>query len=592
MKLVVVESPSKAKKIREMLGSAYRVAASMGHVRDLPPKGALAVAFREGKVVPTYETIEKSSRAVSELAGLAKQAELVLLATDPDREGEAIAWHLSELLGKRSYKRVVFHAVTKAEVQKAVASPRDVDMRLVNAQQARRVLDRVVGWVVSPTLRRLGKEARSAGRVQSVALRLVAEREREIGKFKTVDYFILSAKLEKPGTPPPFTARLVSWKGVPLAQRLTDAAVAQKAVEWCRRQPWRVLACDRRDTQRNAPPPFTTATVQQAASVRLKLNPDQTMKLLQELFEDGKITYHRTDSTALAPEALQAARAVIAQEFPPEYLPAAPIQHATKAANAQEAHEAIRPTRAETGSDAGGAGDAGRLYRLIWQRFIACQMAPGKDQITVIDVACAPDAWKTAQGELVPMGVFQAAGKITLFDGWRRLTGEDATEESKKKDPKEEPEGDDEDDAAELPMLSPGDAVEVRELSALKRATKPPPRYTQASLIKKLERDGIGRPSTYAAILRTILTRGYVEEKKRKLFATPLGVSVTDFLVRHYSGNFVDLNYTARLEGELDRIARGEADWEKVVTEASFAVLGLAKRAGLWGNPLEEAKPK
>ena len=592
MKLVVVESPSKAKKIREMLGSAYRVAASMGHVRDLPPKGGLAVAFKDGKVVPTYETLEKSSRAVAELASLAKEAELVLLATDPDREGEAIAWHLSELLGKRAYKRVVFHAVTKAEVQKAVASPRDVDMRLVNAQQARRVLDRVVGWVVSPTLRRLGKEARSAGRVQSVALRCVAERELEIGKFKNVDYFILSAKLEKPGTPPPFPAKLVSWKGVPLAQRLVDAAVAEKTVEWCKKQPWKVLACDRRDAQRHAPPPFTTATVQQAASVRLKLNPDATMKLLQELFEDGKITYHRTDSTALAPEALSAARAVLAKDFPPPYLPASPILHATKAANAQEAHEAIRPTSPEKGADAGGPGDAGALYRQIWQRFIACQMAPGRDQITVIDVACAPDAWKTAQGALVPMGVFQANGKVTLFDGWRRLTGEDATDEAKpKKDPKEAADAEEEDDSAELPMLQPGDPVEVRSLSALKRSTKPPPRYTQASLIKKLERDGIGRPSTYAAILRTILLRAYVEEKKRKLHATPLGLSVTEFLVRHYSGNFVDLNYTARLEEELDRIARGEADWEKVVTEASFAVLGLAKRAGLWGNPLEPPPP-
>ncbi|MBI5200826.1 MAG: type I DNA topoisomerase [Elusimicrobia bacterium] len=595
MKLVVVESPSKAKKIREMLGSAYRVAASMGHVRDLPPKGGLAVAFKDGKVVPTYETIDKSVRAVSELQSLAKEAELVLLATDPDREGEAIAWHVSELLGKRAYKRVEFHAVTKAEVQKAVASPRDVDMRLVNAQQARRVLDRVVGWVVSPTLRRLGKDARSAGRVQSVALRLVAEREKEIGKHKTVEYFILSAKLEKPGSPPPFSAKLVTWKGVPLAQRLTDAAVAEKTVEWCKKQAWKVLACDRRDAQRHAPPPFTTATVQQAASVRLKLNPDQTMKLLQELFEDGKITYHRTDSTALAPEALEAARKLIAKDFPKDYLPASPIIHATKAANAQEAHEAIRPTHPESGADAGGAGDLGKLYKLIWQRFIACQMAPGKDQITVIDVGCAPDAWKTAKGELVPMGVFQANGKVTLFDGWRKLTGEDATDESKvKKDPKEEGEpAEEEDDSAELPMLQPGDPVEVRGLSSSKRSTKPPPRYTQASLIKKLERDGIGRPSTYAAILKTVLIRGYVEEKKRKLHATPLGVSVTDFLVRHYSGNFVDMNYTARLEEELDRIARGEADWEKVVTEASFAVLGLAKRAGLWGNPLEPppAKP-
>ena len=588
MKLVIVESPSKAKKIREMLGKDYKVAASMGHVRDLPVKGALAVAFKDGHVTPTYEPLEKSQRAVAELNSLAKDAELILLASDPDREGEAIAWHVSELLGKRAYKRVVFHAITKDAVQKAVGAPRDVDMRLVNAQQARRVLDRVVGWVVSPTLRQVGKDAKSAGRVQSAALRVVAEREKEIAKFGVVDYFIISAMLEKPGAPPPFSARLVEWQGLPLAQRLKAPGIAEKIVDWAQKQAWKVQSCDRRDSLRNAPPPFTTATVQQAASVRLKLNPDATMKLLQELFEDGKITYHRTDSTALAPEALVDARKVIAKDFPPEYLPKAPITHATKSANAQEAHEAIRPTHPETGPNAQGDADKGKLYKLIWQRFIACQMAPGKDQITVIDVACSPDGHTMPDGKKVPMGVFQAKGKVLLFDGWRKLAGEDATDESKqKKDAKDASEDEDE-SAAELPLLAEGESLAAKSVNAQKRSTKPPPRYTQASLIKKLEHDGIGRPSTYAAILRTILLRGYVEEKKRKLHATPLGLKVTDFLIRHYSGNFIDLVYTAKLEDDLDKIARGEADWEAVVTEASFAILALAKRAGLWGNPLAE----
>ena len=338
MKLVIVESPSKAKKIREMLGKEYRVAASMGHVRDLPAKGALAVGFKDGKVSPTYEPLEKSARAMSELSGLAKQAELVLLATDPDREGEAIAWHLSELLGAHKYKRVVFHAVTKDAVQKAVASPRDVDMRLVNAQQAAACSTASwAGWSALPW--QGGKEAKSAGRVQSAALRVVADREHEIGRFKNVDYLILSAELEKPGAPPPFTARLVTWKGHPLGQRLRDAALAEKTVAWALDQDWRVLACDRRDSSRNAPPPFTTATVQQAASVSLKLNPDATMKLLQALFDDGRITYHRTDSTALAPEGLAAARKVIAKDFPAEYLPKSPVLHATKSSTPR------RPTR-------------------------------------------------------------------------------------------------------------------------------------------------------------------------------------------------------------------------------------------------------
>ena len=593
MKLVIVESPNKVRKIKDFLGSGYRVAASFGHVRDLPAAGGLAVAFEGGKITPTYVMIDRSSRHVQELTALAKGADEVILATDPDREGEAIAWHVSQLLGERAYSRVVFHAVTKAEVQKAMAKPRPLDRRLVDAQQARRVLDRVVGWVVSPTLRRVAKEARSAGRVQSVALRLVAEREKEIKKHSVVDYFILSAKLEKPGSPPPFAARLVTWKDHPLGQRLRDPTLAEKTVAWAKAQEWRVLSCDRRESARNAPPPFTTATVQQAASVRLGLNPDATMKLLQGLFEDGKITYHRTDSTALAPESIAEARAVIAKEFPPDYLPKAPIVHATKAANAQEAHEAIRPTHPESGPGALGAGDAGKLYRLIWQRFVACQMAAGRDQITTLDVACAPGAWTSEKGENGPMGVFQAKGKVTLFDGWRRLAGEDATEEAKRKGRKDGDDASEEDDGeAELPMLNPGDPLALIELAALERSTKPPPRFTQASLIKRLEHDGIGRPSTYAAIMRVIMERGYVKEEKRKLHATPLGLSVTDFLVRHYSGNFIDMDYTARLEDDLDRIARGDADWEKVVTEASFAVIALARRAGLWYDPLIPRPPK
>jgi DNA topoisomerase-1 len=432
MKLVIVESPNKVRKIKDFLGSGYRVAASFGHVRDLPAKGGLSVTFNDGKVLPTYEPLERSSRAIHELTGLAKQADEVLLATDPDREGEAIAWHVAHLLGPRTYRRVVFNAVTKAAVQKAVAAPRELDLRLVNAQQARRVLDRVVGWLVSPTLRRLGKEARSAGRVQSVALRLVAEREREIGKFNNVDYLILAAKVERPGCPPPFSMRLVTWKGHPLGQRLRDQALAESAIAWCKEQRWEVLGCERREAARNAPPPFTTATVQQAASVRLGLNPDATMKLLQGLFENGHITYHRTDSTALSPEAVAEARQLIAKEFPPEYLPKDGIVHATKSANAQEAHEAIRPTHPEKGADP-LKGEEGKLYKLIWQRFVACQMAPGRDSHTVIDAACAPGEWRMPDGTMVPRGIFQAKGKTTLFDGWRKLTGEDATEEVKAK---------------------------------------------------------------------------------------------------------------------------------------------------------------
>jgi DNA topoisomerase I len=586
MKLVIVESPNKTAKIRGFLGSGYRVAASFGHVRDLPVAGELAVAFSDGRVIPRYEPLPRAENALRELRALADQAEEVLLATDPDREGEAIAWHISEMLGKRSYRRVVFHAITKNDVTAAIAQPRALDLNLVNAQQARRVLDRVVGWLVSPTLRRIGKEARSAGRVQSVALRLVVERERDIARFNAVDHFVLFATVLSRKRPPKFAARLITWKGEPLAQRLIGRAVAEKTVEWCRRQPWQVQFCDRRDANRNPPPPFTTATVQQAASVRLGFNPDQTMKVLQSLFENGHITYHRTDSTTLSPEAVQAARALIAKEFPPAYLPSKAVVHAGKSVNAQEAHEAIRPTHPENGADhLAHLGDEGKLYELVWKRFIASQMSPGVDQLTTIDVACAPGTWN---GQ--PMGVFQAKGKVLRFDGWRRLTGDDATEE--KKTGRKKKQGDEQDDdevLAELPVLEVGELLDLIDLAARERTTKPPPRYTQASLIKKLEHDGIGRPSTYANILRTILQRNYVEEKKRKLHATELGCAVIDFLIRHYAGNFIELDFTARLEADLDRIAAGGRDWQQLVTEAGFGVLKLAQRAGLRGNPLGPA---
>jgi DNA topoisomerase I len=588
MKLLIVESPNKTRKIREFLGKEYRVAASFGHLRDLPTSGNLNVSFRDGQVIPRYEPLERAGAAISELQSLAKQADEVLLATDPDREGEAIAWHITQLLGAHTYRRVVFHALTRNDVLKAVATPRDLDMHLVDAQQARRVLDRVVGWLVSPTLRQLGKDARSAGRVQSVALRLVAERERDINKHNTVEYYIIQITVEKEHQPPPFTASLITWKGEPLAQRLTDRALAEKTVAWCAKQRFEVISCEQREQARHAPPPFTTATIQQAASVRLGLNPDQTMKLLQTLFENGHITYHRTDSVALAPEAIQAARAIIRERFKPAYLPAQPIIHASKSANAQEAHEAIRPTHAEHGPDHVGNTSEGKLYKLIWQRFIACQMASGRDYLTTIDIACAPGAWLVAGQPAQPMGVFQAKGKVILFDGWRKLTGGDETDEKEKskRSKKDTANKDDDEFHGELPTVRPGEALLLRDVQAAQRATKPPPRYTQASLIKKLEKEGIGRPSTYANIMRTIIERGYVGEKARKLFATQLGLAVTDFLTRHYAGNFIDLNFTARLEDELDRIARGELAWEKLVTEASHAVLALAHQAGLRGNPL------
>ena len=602
MRLVIVESPSKTQRIAQLLGPGYRVSASFGHVRDLPASGDLAVAFRDGHVLPRYENLEKASRAIASLRALAGQAEEILLATDPDREGEAIAWHLTKILGDHRYRRVAFHAITAAEIKRAVAAPRAVDIHLVDAQQARRVLDRVVGWLVSPTLRTLGREAKSAGRVQSVALRIVAEREREIAKFSAVDYFVPAATLTSARNPPPFRAKLIAWKGESLGQRLTDKSLAQKTIDWCRRQAWVVQRAERNQRSRRPPAPFTTATVQQAASVALKLAPDKTMALLQELFEGGHITYHRTDSTALAPEAVQAARAIISADFPAKYLPAAPVVHATSAGNAQEAHEAIRPTHAESGMDAAEIPLAAReLYALIWKRFIACQMANALDEVTTIDVALAPGTWIKPDGAAVAMGIFQAQGVVPRFDGWRRL-GADATEEDAPKQkrqrksakakatnekslakPTEESDGE---SAAVLPMVEVGTVLDLVDLELLARTTRPPPRYTQAALIKVLERDGIGRPSTYATILGTLFKRNYVEEKKRLLHATELGLAVTDFLIARYGGNFIERDYTARMEAALDAVARGERPWEVLVTQAAQSLLKLAQAAGLRGDPL------
>jgi DNA topoisomerase-1 len=577
MKLLIVESPNKIAKLRPLVGPDFRIAASFGHIRDLPVKGDLAIDFQGGRVLPHYEPLEKGGRAIAELTRLARQCDEVWLATDPDREGEAIAWHITQIIGEHRYKRVAFQAITAAAVRQALANPRDLDRGLVDAQQARRVLDRVVGWLVSPTLRSLGRDAKSAGRVQSVALRLVAERELEIRKFNAVDHFVLAAKLEREGSPPPFTARLVTWKGEPLGTRLTDAQIAERSVAWCRKQAWVVHACDRREVEKRAPPPFTTATVQQAASVQLGLRPDATMKLLQSLFEDGRITYHRTDSVALAPEAIAEARAIIGATFKPAYLPKTPVVHATKSANAQEAHEAIRPTHPDSGADA-VPGEAGDLYRLIWNRFIACQMANGRDQQTTIDVACAPGQWNGG-----PMGIFQAKGVVVQFDGWRKLTS-DATEEKRKRKKKGEDDEAEEDDAnVALPLLEPGQDLRLLDLTAQQKTTRPPPRFTQASLIKRLEKEGIGRPSTYAAIMGTLLARTYVEDLKRKLHATALGLTVNGFLTKRYAGNFIELDYTRRMEDELDRIARGEAAWEPAVTTAAQGVLTLARQAGLGG---------
>ncbi len=573
MKLVVVESPNKVKKIRSFLGNDYNVGASFGHIRDLPAKGDLGVDFKDGHIAPHYMVTKKDM--ASQLQRLAKGADEILIATDPDREGEAIGWHIVQILGadKFTYKRVTFNQITKKAVLDAVANPGELNMDLVNAQQARRVFDRVVGWVVSPTLRRgVGKkEARSAGRVQSTALRLVVERELAIRDFDNKDYFELDAHLLG-SKEPAFVATLFEWQGKKLEHRLTSKEEAEALVESCKPGPWSIESVDRKKSNKHAPPPFTTSTAQQAASVKLKLSPDQCMKALQALFEAGHITYHRTDSVSLSPEAIKAARDIIQKNYGDAYVPAKANQHKSKVANAQEAHEAIRPTHPEHGAQNDQVKAHRDVYELIWQRYIASQMAAGVDDVTVYTV-------KTESNDQVR---FRTRGSVCIFDGWRKI-GDDST--SEKKNAKDQ-------DAKPLPELVAGETLQLQDLKLNKKTTKPPPRYTQASLIKEMEKRGIGRPSTYASIMKTIIDRTYVFEQKRKLHASDLGIDVCQWLINHYQGNFIEIEYTSAMEERLDAMSRGELNWESAITEESELLVSISQKAGLSYNPLSGEKPQ
>jgi DNA topoisomerase-1 len=587
MKLIIVESPNKCAKIRGFAGSGFKVAASFGHVRDLPASGGgLQVDFRDGRIIPHYCEVKRDGfkSPIPELKALAKTCDEILLASDPDREGEAIAWHLTQVLGPHRYRRVRFHAITQQAVTAAIAAPTPLDNHLVDAQQARRVLDRVVGWIGSSVCRTgMGGSARSAGRVQSAALRIVVEREQEIRAFVPTDFFTLRAHVEAPGIPPSFWAVATSYQGKKLEKGFAAKGDADQAARAIASVAWSVTGCDRNEVHRRPHPPFMTSSLLQAASVAFGWRPEQTMKVAQGLFEGGHITYMRTDSVALEPEAVAMARDYIASHFEPGYLPAKPQVYGTKNATAQEAHEAIRPTHPESGPDAIGADEGGQLYRLIWQRFIACQMADARDAVTVITLAAGPVANPTA--------TFAAKGKVQLFDGWRSIMAVAAEDESKQAKRKrgQKPEADDEDsddtEEAVLPDLRVGQQMRLKELVTRKSTTQPPPRYTQASLIKKLEKDGIGRPSTFATIMRTLLDRDYVREEKRKLVATDLGVDLVAFLMRFFQGNFIDLTYTATMERTLDEIAEGKRPWEPVITEAVMAFVEIARKAGLQGDP-------
>ncbi len=558
MDLIIVESPTKAKALRGFLGRGYRVLASMGHVRDLPPKQLgvdVAHNFR-----PTYHQRKGARKTIARLREGAQDAATVILATDPDREGEAIAWHVTQAikaaLKGKSLRRVTFHEITRQAVRAALADPGELDMDLVNAQQARRVLDRLVGYQVSPVLWKAirGRKGLSAGRVQTVALRLVIERDREIEAFVPQEYWTLDAELSKVNDEEHrFRARLFRiGKDKPDLKTEADALTVVEALEGA---DWRVLKVKKRRKTRRPYPPYTTSTLQQDGANRLGWPAAKTMRIAQQLYEGvalpdegtvGMITYMRTDSTHVAEPAQQEARQVIARFWGEEYLPEKPPIYKTKAKVAQEAHEAIRPTSSQrTPKELRPhlTSDQAKLYKLIWRRFIASQMKPAVYNVTTVDVATARD------GADLPY-LFRASGRELLFDGFLKVY------EVRDKKPT------DEEGAADqtLPPLKNGEPLVLHGLYPEQHFTKPPPHFTEASLIKELEKQGVGRPSTYAAIVRTILQRDYVERQKKSLLATELGFVVCDFLVAQFPDLFA-VGFTAQMEDDLDGIARGERGW-------------------------------
>lgn len=541
--LVIVESPTKSKTLSKFLGDNYRIEASMGHVRDLP-KSDIGVDV-EKNFDPKYIIPKDKQKRVNELKKLAASAKTLWLATDPDREGEAIAWHLQELLKGPKVERVVFHEITPEAIKEAFEDPRDIDLRLVDAQQARRVLDRLVGYKLSPLLWKKVKSGLSAGRVQSVALRLVVEREQEITAFKPVEYWSIEAELGIRGRGAELTAALIEQNGKKLA--IKNKKDADKHIKILEKSDFQVEKVTKKEVKKYPSPPFITSTLQQAAANRLGLSAKKTMMLAQHLYEHGLITYMRTDSLNISSQAITAARSYIEQNIGKAYLPAGAKAYKTKSKVAQEAHEAIRPTDLKLTGDKlktteGLSRDHVRLYELIWKRMLACQMNEAVLDHTTIDV--------TASGYLL-----RATGSVIRFDGWLKIYGK-VMEEEGEEGRKEQV----------LPEVSEGEALELIKLLPGQHFTEGPPRYNEASLIKKLEELGIGRPSTYATILSTILERYYVEKKEKRFFATPLGEAVVEFLITNFP-NIFDYDFTAGMEDSLDEIARGERKWQPTIEE-------------------------
>ena len=548
MPVVVVESPAKAKTINKYLGSDYTVLASYGHVRDLPPK--------DGSVDPdndfemTWEIGNDSKKHVKAIADALKDDNALILATDPDREGEAISWHLEEALRKRRaikqdtpVSRVVFNAITKLAVTEAMKNPRAVDAPLVHAYLARRALDYLVGFNLSPVLWRKLPGARSAGRVQSVCLRLIVEREMEIEAFRAKEYWSVRALLATPRGQE-FEARLVSLAGKKLEKHdLTNATQAEMAVQAITSRDLSVTSVEAKPASRNPSAPFMTSTLQQEASRKFGMGARQTMNAAQRLYEAGHITYMRTDGIDMAPEAVSAARDTIKSRYGADYVPTSPRIYKNKAKNAQEAHECIRPTDMDKDATALKLTDADqrRLYDLVWKRTIACQMESARLERTTVEIE-SPDG---------QVGL-RASGQVVLFDGFLKVYEEGRDDNVL------------DDDDKRLPHIAPADKMTKRSITPEQHFTQPPPRYTEATLVKRMEELGIGRPSTYASIVTTIQEREYVRKESNRLFPEDKGRVVTIFLLNFFR-RYVEYDFTADLEDQLDNVSAGAADYKEVL---------------------------
>jgi len=556
-KLIIVESPTKARTISRFLGSDFIVESSYGHVRDLP-RSKLGVDV-EKNFEPQYVIPRKAAKAVKKLKEEAKKAEKIILATDEDREGEAIAWHLISALGLEdrpgdNIERIVFHEITKRAIEEALANPRDLDMERVNAQQARRILDRLVGYKLSPFLWKKIYRGLSAGRVQSVAVRLIVEREREIEKFKPEEYWTVSGVFSQKNTENEFETNLSKVDGKALEKfAIPNEAEAKKITARLADAAWTVSNVEKKATTKNPFPPFTTSTLQQDSFRRLGFSAKRTMVVAQQLYEGveidqegpaGLITYMRTDSLNLSADSVRETKKFLEDSVGKSYALPSPRIFKTSSKGAQEAHEAIRPTDpARTPESIKQYLDHSqfRLYDLIWRRFIASQMPQALFDTTSIDIDGKPrDAGETY--------TFRANGQIMKFDGFLKIYPSKVKEN-------------------ELPALVMGESVHAKTITPSQHFTEPPPRFTEASLVKALEENGIGRPSTYAPIISTIQDRGYVERFERKnLKPKEIGFIVNDMLVEHFP-EIVDIQFTARMEGELDEVAEGEKEWKPVIKE-------------------------